>query len=334
MALVRGVVSLVEALKLGSARLRFSAEIYEQDLEEAEAQSESSARQRRSAGRPTAGRARWRRFRCRSSRCSPHEPELPHPVLPPDGASKDGGVRKLFTCCRSCSRSGCSWRCRRLSRRASSRIFGLGLDVREPLFQLLTGAAKLTIVVGYMLAIRRMPEIYRVFQYHGAEHKSIYTYECGRRAERRERAHQDHAAPALRHDVSRDGGAGLDLRVLGARSVLAASRRSAPCRERALLLDEAAVPAGDRRHHLRDSARARPALPRARSAPCSGRVFWCRRSPRSSPTTSSSRSRSRRCASRCVARTERGPGKRPPAPAEDEIFAGFAALRDGTRAAA
>jgi uncharacterized protein YqhQ len=33
--------------------------------------------------------------------------------------------------------------------------------------------------VGYMLAIRRMPEIHRVFQYHGAEHKAIYTYESG-----------------------------------------------------------------------------------------------------------------------------------------------------------
>jgi uncharacterized protein YqhQ len=34
-------------------------------------------------------------------------------------------------------------------------------------------------LVGYMLLIRRLPEIYRVFQYHGAEHKSIYTYESG-----------------------------------------------------------------------------------------------------------------------------------------------------------
>jgi uncharacterized protein YqhQ len=36
------------------------------------------------------------------------------------------------------------------------------------------------IVIGYMLLIRRIPEIYRVFQYHGAEHKSIYAYESGK----------------------------------------------------------------------------------------------------------------------------------------------------------
>ena len=61
----------------------------------------------------------------------------------------------------------------------TSRVFSLNLDVRDPRFQLLTGAAKMLIVVSYMLAIRRMPEIYRVFQYHGAEHKAIHAYEAG-----------------------------------------------------------------------------------------------------------------------------------------------------------
>jgi uncharacterized protein YqhQ len=60
-----------------------------------------------------------------------------------------------------------------------SWLFDLELDVRSSQFQLLTGAAKITIIVGYMLLIRRIPEIYRVFQYHGAEHKSIHAYESG-----------------------------------------------------------------------------------------------------------------------------------------------------------
>jgi uncharacterized protein YqhQ len=61
----------------------------------------------------------------------------------------------------------------------TSSALDLGLDVRSSGFQLLTGAAKLVIIVGYMLLIRRIPEIYRVFQYHGAEHKSIHAYESG-----------------------------------------------------------------------------------------------------------------------------------------------------------
>jgi len=55
----------------------------------------------------------------------------------------------------------------------------LGLQVQSAAFQAITGALKLAIVVGYLLAIRRVPDIRRVFQYHGAEHKTISTYEAG-----------------------------------------------------------------------------------------------------------------------------------------------------------
>ena len=41
--IVRGVVALVEALKLGSRALRFSAEVYERDLEAAEDRRNSEA---------------------------------------------------------------------------------------------------------------------------------------------------------------------------------------------------------------------------------------------------------------------------------------------------
>jgi uncharacterized protein YqhQ len=59
-----------------------------------------------------------------------------------------------------------------------NRATGVNLDLRSPLFQLETGAFKLTIIVSYLLLIRRVPEIKRVFQYHGAEHKTISTYEA------------------------------------------------------------------------------------------------------------------------------------------------------------
>ena len=51
--------------------------------------------------------------------------------------------------------------------------------VEEPVFHLVVGAIKMAIFVGYVMLIRRMNDIYRVFQYHGAEHKSIHTYEAG-----------------------------------------------------------------------------------------------------------------------------------------------------------
>ncbi len=54
-----------------------------------------------------------------------------------------------------------------------------GLEVTDPLFHLVDGAVKLTLVVGYIAAISQMDDIKRVFQYHGAEHKSIRAFEEG-----------------------------------------------------------------------------------------------------------------------------------------------------------
>ncbi len=51
--------------------------------------------------------------------------------------------------------------------------------VKNPLFHVLVGVIKMSIFVGYILAIRQMKDIYRVFQYHGAEHKSIHVFEAG-----------------------------------------------------------------------------------------------------------------------------------------------------------
>lgn len=45
------------------------------------------------------------------------------------------------------------------------------------LFNLLDGAIKITIFVSYIFILGLIPDFKRVFQYHGAEHKSIYAYE-------------------------------------------------------------------------------------------------------------------------------------------------------------
>ena len=47
------------------------------------------------------------------------------------------------------------------------------------MFNLVDGAFRLIIFLGYMFAISRWGEMQRVFQYHGAEHKSIAALEAG-----------------------------------------------------------------------------------------------------------------------------------------------------------
>lgn len=60
-------------------------------------------------------------------------------------------------------------------------LAGLFVDAaRLPLlYNLLAGAIKVAILVGYLGFIGRMPEIRRFFMYHGAEHKTIHAYEKG-----------------------------------------------------------------------------------------------------------------------------------------------------------
>lgn len=169
--MVRGVVTLVEALKLGSAALKFSASIYEEDLEQAEAEEKKK-------NPPPSTLAALSLPIIALLNAEPPSGDSPGSPGDAFGGKKEGGT-KLFTLLSIVFALALFVALPQAFAEGTSRLFSLGLDVRDVRFQLLTGAAKLTIVVGYMLAIRRMPEIYRVFQYHGAEHKSIHVYEAG-----------------------------------------------------------------------------------------------------------------------------------------------------------
>jgi uncharacterized protein YqhQ len=178
--LLRGVSTVVESLGVGSRALRWSAELFEQDLREQEEGDEG----RRTPSHPE-----------HDGGAAP--PGVPKPpglmstlalsivalaTLEPE---KDGGSEPekkgssllgllpvffavaLFVALPQAGAEGIN------------KLFKLGLAVTSPAFQVITGAAKLTIIVSYLLLLRRMPEVRRVFQYHGAEHKTITTYEAG-----------------------------------------------------------------------------------------------------------------------------------------------------------
>lgn len=55
----------------------------------------------------------------------------------------------------------------------------IGLTAASPIFHLIDGALKMGLLLAYVYLIAMMRDIHRVFQYHGAEHKSIYTFEAG-----------------------------------------------------------------------------------------------------------------------------------------------------------
>jgi uncharacterized protein YqhQ len=55
----------------------------------------------------------------------------------------------------------------------------LGFDSSSFVFHAVDGAIKMTLLLAYLSVISLLPDIRRVFQYHGAEHKAIFTYEKG-----------------------------------------------------------------------------------------------------------------------------------------------------------
>jgi uncharacterized protein YqhQ len=59
----------------------------------------------------------------------------------------------------------------------AARGAGWNLGLTDTAFHVLIGAFKLLIFLGYLLAISRIPDVRRLFQYHGAEHKTIHAYE-------------------------------------------------------------------------------------------------------------------------------------------------------------
>jgi uncharacterized protein YqhQ len=57
-------------------------------------------------------------------------------------------------------------------------FFG-GVTKTPLLMNLMEGLIRITIFIGYIAAISGMKDIKRVFEYHGAEHKTIFCYESG-----------------------------------------------------------------------------------------------------------------------------------------------------------
>lgn len=55
----------------------------------------------------------------------------------------------------------------------------LGLQNQPFLVNLIEGVIQLAMIIGYMWLIGRLPDVKRLFGYHGAEHKTINAYEAG-----------------------------------------------------------------------------------------------------------------------------------------------------------
>jgi uncharacterized protein YqhQ len=163
--LIRGVASLVESLRLGSEALRFSAEKMEEDM----------VRAAEALGKGTLGVLTALALMIISGTGAEGEP-IDAGGARGSGADRRGGAGQWLMLVMAI---GFFVALPQAAAAGIVRLLHLGLPVQSGAFQAMTGALKLSIVVGYLLGIRRIPEIRRVFQYHGAEHKTISVYEAG-----------------------------------------------------------------------------------------------------------------------------------------------------------
>lgn len=62
---------------------------------------------------------------------------------------------------------------------AVSKLFSLFFDMPPIVKALVEGVAKMAIFILYIWAVAFMPDIRRTYEYHGAEHKSIFCHEAG-----------------------------------------------------------------------------------------------------------------------------------------------------------
>jgi uncharacterized protein YqhQ len=186
---IRGMASLGESLRLGSESLRFSAEQMERDMEAEEAEQAGRAKSTKGGGIGTSmlgGILRtigYTLFLLTTADADTVTGEASseksaEPITEKaDAAEKKKGSKApmtfmviLMVAFMIALPQGAA--------AGVNRLLHLGLDVQSPGFQALTGAFKLTIVIGYLLLVRNVfADIRRVFQYHGAEHKTISTYE-------------------------------------------------------------------------------------------------------------------------------------------------------------
>jgi uncharacterized protein YqhQ len=169
---VRGMYTLFSSLKLGHQALRWSAEIFEEDWEAEEAEKEGKTTKSAKKGSGALSTlALW------TAQLATMSGDEQPGQLGGEDKKKGGGIAMLIPIVFAI---GLFVFLPQAAAEGIDRIFGLGLRPTAPLYQVITGASKLVIIVSYLSLLRLIPDVRRVFQYHGAEHKSISTYEMGK----------------------------------------------------------------------------------------------------------------------------------------------------------
>jgi uncharacterized protein YqhQ len=195
---LRGAYTFFSALKVGHQALQFSARIYEADLlaQEAEVkrvEAASAADKVKDAAKKAGTAAKLSMLALTQavmtaaddpSAADGQRAEAPAPpkdeVVEEYIVVEERAQSPLMTVLPVLMALGLYVAAPQLAAEGIAKLLGLDpavYSVTHPVLQALTGAAKLLIIIGLFLALRQVRDFRRRFEYHGAEHMAISTYE-------------------------------------------------------------------------------------------------------------------------------------------------------------
>ncbi len=140
--ILRGAVTLIEVMILGIKHLNFSADVAVKDAKRAEQEGKPKAKQKKSQKANPEGMSNFSAFISVS-------------------IALTIGVALFFAS----------------PLYITTRLFNIEKDAFA--FNLVAGIIRISFFLGYIYLISLMKDVKRLFQYHGAEHKTIYAFEKG-----------------------------------------------------------------------------------------------------------------------------------------------------------
>lgn len=159
--IVRGAVSLVEMLMLGYRALDYSANVYDQGLQEMEEKEKAE----------------------KGETAEPEKKKKPTKVQEEEEPSLNRSISRWTMLGMFVLSMGLGMLLFVALPNAATHLLGMlvpgGLvEVKQPLlYNLVAGGVRVLVIVGYVWAISLMPDVRRLFQYHGAEHKVVMAFE-------------------------------------------------------------------------------------------------------------------------------------------------------------
>lgn len=166
---LRGAASLIESLVIGLQALNFSVAVQEQGAGAAKNEGASS----QSAPSPDAENSTSFVSKSANSTQVPTSAAFHKPASGKDKLLIAGSLAVSFLLAMALFQF--------LPYFVSGNLVG-GSKASSPnplLFNVVAGAVRMSLLLCYLWAISRMPDVARVFEYHGAEHKSIFAFEHG-----------------------------------------------------------------------------------------------------------------------------------------------------------